>query len=521
MRMPSASYRLPATRLAGILALASTLVVPGLVANASAQSDPCDYVGDLNAPILEISEENKSYPIYFAAIKELDVADDRIPQVTTHLQPGTGIFADATSWAGEAAQQTAIEILLATDDDGLTAMDREVFGLPYDIDHIEDEEMIDYDFVCYIDNCQIRDVEFAYLPYYETLMSLLKAEANRRAEAGDSEGATEAIVAMANMARQLCDRHYGREMRLGMDLLVEACQSTRELMWHYRDTLEHPDLRNIARAFDRMDLERIKLPRAEMILGQQIVERIFVLENYSPDVDEFSTVMAKLESGDHPLQRFQAAAKWRQLGRAHAPYTQTREEFRKTYEDFDRIWSLPLHDPLLSSSRRRYDTLDPVEYAMVRFTLEDLAPIFDLRLWVYCQVHGTATTAGILAFHHREAQGRDPQEARLIEGKPASFAPIRLAQIQPAFVPSEDAMIDPYRAAGEQFFYTVIRKTDPTLARYSFPVFHGSRRVMVPEGWPFVYSIGPDGLDSRGARHTTEFDGEGDVIFFPPIELMK
>ena len=44
---------------------------------------------------------------------------------------------------------------------------------------------------------------------------------------------------------------------------------------------------------------------------------------------------------------------------------------------------------------------------------------------------------------------------------------------------------------------------------------------MVPEGWPFVYSIGPDGLDSFGQRHTTEYDGEGDIIFWPPIELMK
>src|SRR5690606_7380543 len=116
--------------------------------------------------------------------------------------------------------------------------------------------------------------------------------------------------------------------------------------------------------------------------------------------------------------------------------------------------------------------------------------------------------AGVAAFQERE-------------GWRERSAPRSLSQVQPAYVPSERTLVDPFTLTSERFRYGVITNNDRTRPTFSYTVRTPGGSVEIPEHWPLLYSIGPDGVDDNGAMHTGDFiDGVGDVILWPNVELM-
>ncbi|HEX9640520.1 MAG TPA: hypothetical protein VGB13_04330, partial [Candidatus Krumholzibacteria bacterium] len=477
------------------------------------RSDTRKYLDRLNAPILAVSEDERAYKIYFEAHDCIDVSDPRLAAASTRLDPYSSTFQEAIGWAGDPAQQEAVELILKKNQRGLNATQRKLFGLPYGTYDVDDDLVIN-DFVVYVHDDLLFDREDAYLARYQELTHLLRAEAFRRAEEGNADGACEAILGMARMARQLCDQRFYDEKHLGMTLLLECFVQIRDFMWFYRDKLSIENFRTIAIELERLGLERIEMPSGEELIGEQLIEQIFGPDN-RVDKQKFPEVMASFDSYGSPLKRFQAVAYWQQVVDQHASKREVETALKDAVANWRLRWRLPLHSSLVPDSE--FAKLDDLKYAAVKRPIRDLQNLFELRVPLATQLNGTATAAGIHAYLVREG-------AKLVVGQSANEAtvPARLAQIQPAFVNYESTLTDVYASLEDKLHFAVIRNTDPRFA-------HDGYRIETPEGdirlfefWPLLYSVGPDRAENLGQSliHNSkpELGDKCDVIFFPNVD---
>lgn len=473
------------------------------------------YVDRLNAPILAVSEDERAYKIYFEAHELLDVADERLAVAGQRLDPYSTNFKDALDWAGEPDQQEAVELILEKNKRGSNATQRKIFGLPYGTYNVNDDLLIS-DFVVYLRQDMLFDREEAYLPRYQELMALLRAEAFRRAENDDSTGGCEALLGLVRMARQLCDRRFYDEKYVGMNLLLHSFLEVRDFMWFYRDKLSIDDYKLLALELERLGLERIEMPTGEELIGEQLIEQIYKADNHV-DRDRFPEVMATFDSLDSPLRRFQAEAFWQQVADKHASRKEVVVALDNAVSNWKLRWRLPLHSSLTPDSE--FEQLDDLEYAAVKRPIRDLQNLFALRVPLVTQLNGTVTAAGIHAYIVRE-------HGKLIPGVPMSEAdvPAKLAQIQPAFVNYESSMLDMYRSGGEKLHYAVVRNDDPRFAHDGYPVQTPDGKLSLEEFWPLLYSVGPDQTENAGAtllhNELPDATDKCDILFFPNVDMM-
>lgn len=487
----------------------------GFSSAAAQRADARQYLDRLNAPILAVSEDERAYHIYFEAYDRMDVADPRLAAASTRLDPFSSTFQDAIGWAGGASQQEAVELILRKNQRGQNATQRKIFGLPYGTYDVDDDLIIS-DFVVYVHGDLLFDREDAYLPRYQELMHLLRAEAFRRAQNGDTTGATDAILGMTRMARQLCDQRFYDEKHLGMTLLLECFVQVRDFMWFYRDKLTIENFRTIALELERLGLERIEMPPGEELIGEQLIEQIFGPDN-RVDRQRFPEVMAAFDAYGAPLKRFQAVAYWQQVVDQHASRKEVVTALHNAVANWKLRWRLPLHSSLVPDSE--FAKLDDLKYAAVKRPIRDLQNLFDLRIPLATQLNGTAVAAGIHAYLVREG-------AKLHAEQPAREAtvPARLAQIQPAFVNYETTLADVYASLEEKLHYAVIRNTDPRFSHEGYPVETPEGKVLLHEFWPLLYSVGPDRAENLGRTliHNSK-PSEGDkcdIVFFPNVDLL-
>ncbi len=495
--------------LAAALALAAAAPV-------SAQSnDARKYLDRLNAPILAVSEDERAYKIYFDAHDRIDISDPRVAAASTRLDPWSPTFQDAIGWAGEPSQQEAVDLILAKNQRGLNATQRKLFGLPYGTYDVDDDLIIN-DFVVYVHGDMLFDREDAYLSRYQELMHLLRAEAFRRAENGNADGAVEAILALTRMARQLCDQRFYNEKLVGMTALLESFVQVRDFMWAYRDKLSIENFRTIAIELERLGLDRIEMPPGEELIGEQLIEQIFGPDN-RVDKEKFPEVMATFDSYGAPLRRFQAVAFWQQVVERHRSKREVEIALKNAVANWKLRWRLPLHSSLAPDSE--FAKLDDLEYAAVKRPIRDLQNLFDLRIPLAAQLNGTATAAGIHAYLVREGAklvlGQSPIEATV---------PVRLAQIQPAFVSYESTLMDVYASLEDKLHFAVIRNTDPRFAHDGYPIESPEGEIKLFEFWPLLYSVGPDRAENLGTKliHNSMPDtgDKCDIVYFPNVDML-
>ncbi len=494
-------------------ALAAFLCLPTLSAAGAAQPGQRDFLGELNRPILAISRDNQSYTIYYEALTHLDLTDPRLPAPDIHLAPGQAGYDDAIAFAADPGSQTAVEILLGRSSaTGRNATEREVFGLPYGLEAVPEEMVID-DFCVYVEEGKLWRTEFAYLPYYRDLMTLLYAEANRRVEEGDTAGGVEAMIGMMRMARQLCDRNYAEEKREGLERLADAGLRLREFMWHHRDALTDTDYRTIAMDLDRFYVDRILLPNTPLLIGEQLIEEVFETD-LTPTPDVFASSLARFESVRQPLKRFEAAAKWQTLVGRHASKAETVRELSNVVGDLESFWKLPIGSAIVAATTRKYDQMDKVRYALVDAAVRDLPDLWQYRSRAHLNVDGTATAAGIAGYMRKGGAVLEP-------GEVTRAAPQSYSQIQPTHVPSERQLTDPYNPNRNKFqYYVVTNRERLSQATTTFSVMTDSGPVTLWEGWPILYSVGPDNIDDQGVTHSN-LGGQGtDYYLWPPLHLI-
>lgn len=487
----------------------------GLSPAAAQRSDARKYLDRLNAPILAVSEDERAYHIYFEAYDRMDVADPRMAAASTRLDPYASTFQDAIGWAGSASQQEAVELILRKNQRGQNATQRKIFGLPYGTYDVDDDLIIS-DFVVYVHGDLLFDREDAYLPRYQELMHLLRAESFRRAESGDTAGACDAILGMTRMARQLCDQRFYDEKHLGMTLLLECFVQIRDFMWFYREKLSIENFRTIAIEIERLGLERIEMPPGEELIGEQLIEQIFGPDN-RVDKQRFPEVMAAFDAYGAPLKRFQAVAYWQQVVEQHASKREVEVALKNAVSNWKLRWRLPLHSSLVPDSE--FAKLDDLKYAAVKRPIRDLQNLFDLRIPLATQMNGTAVAAGIHAYLVREGAKLRPGQAAL-----EATVPVRLSQIQPAFVNYESTLADVYASLEEKLHYAVIRNTDPRFSHEGYPIETPDGPVLLHEFWPLLYSVGPDRAENLGKTlvHNSmpAENDKCDVVFFPNVDLL-
>ncbi len=471
-----------------------------------------DYIGQLNAPIIELEHKHRSADAYFEAYLSIDGMDPRAPLSVDGLVYGTKTLEIAMEWAGEPEQQAALDRILQKDGKLPNVTFRRAFGLPYGTDAIS-MDMDDYGFACYVEAGRLGDIEFAYLPMYEELWRLLIAESHRRAQDGDVAGGSEALVASMRMSRQLCARAYYLEVNTGMELLLASLAQLRAYMWYYRDTLTVDDYVNIAREVDYIDLKRIALPRVSLLIADQLVETVFA-DDLRPDPEIFASHMIDYETRTKsPLSRFGAAVKWRRVSELHATREETRLMIEHVDGDASLRWRLPLHDSGYSKDWA-WNDLDATRFALVKTAFKGIDEVFPLKYDLTLWQHACAAAAGVAAYQKRENEV-------LVMGKIAKYAPQKLAQIYPAYVRSKDLLVDPLDSSGEMLSYAVVTNRDIRNVTRIYKVKTLRGEVVLPEGWPLVYSVGFDEDDDFGGRHSISRDEDGDFIMWPPIELME
>lgn len=477
-------------------------------------------LAQINQPLLSISSDNRSFGPYFEAWKLLDSTDPRTATFDTDLTPGSERYTDILSWAGEPSQQAAVEILLKKASGGIDVTDRKSFGLPYGTEDIQgvSDEMVTYDFVAYVDPDTLWKADFAYMPAIDDLASLLHAESYRRADKGDFEGAISALMGSCKIYRQMCDRAYYNEVEWAFHRLSDRAADIRTFLWHFRDTITSDHCKTFCKELTRLNLDLIALPRAERIIGEQLVDQLYGSDN-QPKTKEFASTMAAVQSQADPLARFEKAALWNFMVVQQAPKDEVRGKIVGLDNDWNRRWKLRPYDPQLATLRTVLEETDPTKFGLPIAVLGNYQELFELRFFLRTQVHGSIAASGLLAWQRRE-------NGKMVEGERGTGAPERLAQVHPVFVSEEASLTDPYDINYGKIGYTIIRKRDKNLAWEPYVVELANRKVEVPEGWPFLYSVGPDRFDESGKHQLNIIGGDvvtasGDLIFWPPVELMK
>ncbi|NOG53969.1 MAG: hypothetical protein HND57_06515 [Planctomycetes bacterium] len=476
-----------------------------------------EFVKRLNQPILEVSEGNRAYTIYFDAYKSIDSSHAGAAAALDSLYPERSNYDDALQWAAESSQRDAIDMLLAENDLGYNAPNYELFGLPYGEENVP-MELADYEFVVYVDDAQLRFAEFAYLPRYEELIALLNAEMHYQAHDGNTEASAEAAVAMVRMARQLSERQFYSEKVQGLQWIRTSCTRIRELIWIYRDVFAIEDLRIISDALEDLDLDQLKFPQGEVVNLEQIVWQIFRGEaegDYFADKDKFPRIMAEFESQDQPLLRFEAAHKWKALAEEHATRVEVLDKLTDAFNNWRLRWRLDPYDRTLDQYESEFASLHPIKYAVVTESLKLMETLFDQRIPVYADVNGTACACGVLAFMIKEGGQLTPGEIADV-----GTIPDKLAQIQPAYVGDEEMLRDWYdKDEGKLRYATVINRQETQYVTFSYYTETPDGRVKLPEHWPILYSIGQNLKDDVAATHTLD-GSEGDIIYWPVVDLM-
>ena len=493
-------------------------LISGIAISRADDADDRDYLGELNAPILKITPKNKSYESYFEAWMKLNLNDPRAIKPGSDITYGSPSLKDAIAWITEPSQQDAVNILLDKDGNNPNITFRKAFGLPYGTRDIP-TEMESKQFAVYIKDDILGNADFAYFPAYSQLWYALRVNAHHEAEmvrAGkqsDMSTAVNSLVAAMHMGRQLCDRAFVNEMKSGMGMVVATFMEIRAFMWNYRDVLQQKDYKKLAEEMELLDLDIIKAPSANKLIGDQLVSQIFG-KDLRPNREVFAKTMAQFESHNHPLQRFSATAKWRDLMPQHATYNETRNEIAVVAGDIRLHWRFAYNDPDLTTPFE-IKTISPVRYAIPRAIFRGIEDLFPLRQDMIVKQHGVICAAGVAGYQKRDG-------GSLIMGKRATGAPIALKQIQPSFVLSEEMLSDPQDPDGNKLQYFVVtnREKIRTNVLKSFSINTPNGKVTLVEGWPVLYSLGWDGDDDEAKRYTTRIGEDGDFIFWPPVEII-
>jgi hypothetical protein len=486
------------------LALAASLVLglglgpaAATAAAVSAQSDPEDtsvaeVLAELNATdSVRASDDAKSWRVVFDAWLEASAPPMPVGEDFNFITiwPGMDGWDEVEAWA-ESNPGVAEAIV--------DAGDRTLFGLPYGEQEVASRYREAGMSANVAEGGDLRVVTFPWLDQMNGVIACATAEIYRRMEVGRVEEGLELALATAFLLRQCCDREFRDEQYFMISMLSGHLENMRDLFHAYEDRITSDQFARIAideLPFLRPDRGRLLMPEGDKVVARALIESVF--DGNQADREAFAETFARIQAQDEPLTLFGAARRWTIVADVHDSLESSLERLDLVYDDWWRRWRVQTYDPILAIPSQ-WSRTNEIRYAAVLYSIGDVQELFPVRDYLVAATNGTIMAAGIQASISRTGSVPRSQES-----------------LYALSVRSRNDS-DPYDPDLDRFGYRV-------LASETF-VETALGRVTVPAGSPFLWSLGPDREDNRGAIHSAVAEAsveDADIVFWPPIKALQ
>jgi hypothetical protein len=494
--------------------------MPALTTEARADS----FTDTVNNYYAQIRPEHRSDTILLPVVAKMQPAPAVVSDFPKAmlLPHGSANWSAAQEWAMAEPQRAVLAALGKA-----VANTQMAFGQPYGADAVAAQdggiELIEAGLYTELgDPPLLSAANFLYLPKVEQIGYLVNVEATRLAGEGQIDQAIKVLGDWLFFSRQMADREFFKESRFGLRSMIATLDRIRDVAYQdFRSGSPKLTIDHIMAILDRIRTEdgylmgdRLTFPMGNRIAADQVVARAFVNRGGVNEAT-FGQTMARLASTERPLRLFSEAARWGEVGRAHANWFDTTEQLNRVYADWTARWPLDPFDrrqSLVPDYQRTSDS----QYAVIKTLIPDMSVLFNDRQILRAQLVGTRNALGVLAFYTRNR----------------NFPP-SLASIRPIFVKVIEAdpfNPDPERARGKQpplEYFVPIRdqrfgeREDPR--PHEINVVTGSGmdnfRVSVGQDQFVLYSVGPDGRKdwARDVSGEPAKDMVGDLLLWPPV----
>jgi len=460
----------------------------------SAVADPAE---DLQQRLNELSEIKgddsiESWHELGAAALALPAIPDGIAELQAgDIRPGVDGWSDAVAWAkANGDVQAAVKI----------GAERRFIGLPYGLDSVPEDFRAGGFSISLPDLKTSASPTFGWLAHLKKLAIWSKVEAWRRFEEGNADGAIDLMVQDIGMLRKAADRGFLEEKHTAINLLLDAIQSLREMLYLHLDEISADRLRKLGRGeLDRIrvDRDRLLLPELDRHVHQALVDESFDHRTGKVDEAAFRHLFTRLEGEDAPVGYAGIDSRWRNLAEYQTSLESAQEQLDNLYDDWWRRWRIREGTQLatmLLAEPPYADRLNAVRYAGILSTLGNMDDLFAARDRLVTELDATSVVAGIAAY--RRLRGVYPRVARMAYG-------IDVARHKDVDRFSTDNLPFIYFLADEDWTLNV-----------------GTGQVVIPAGTGVLYSRGRDGIDNKGVRHSVDgFDG--DLVIWPPPTVFE
>lgn len=474
----------------GLFAASLLVALAGLaVASPATAADAREVRRELNdTASVRGTDAAKSWRVVFDAY--LDLSDPPMPvgQGFNHttIHPGMPQWDEVASWA-ESNPHMADAVL--------EAVQRTLFGLPYGVEAIDREYAEAGLYAEPAVDDDLRESTFAWLEALDRVAAYVTAETYRRLEAGEVQEGLDLAVAGIFFLRQCCDREFMFEVFYSATLLNEALANLRDVFYLYLDRVSSEQYTTVAAErlpFLRPDRNRLLMPEGDRIIAEALIESVFD-DTGIPDRDKFGEVFGTIQAQGRPFTRFGAVRRWRAIADVHDSKSASLERLTLVYDDWWRRWRVEEYDPILSIPTE-FSRTNPIRYAAVIYSMQDIEDLFALRNELQAQTWGTAMAAGICGYLKRFG-GAYPTTPKAMY----------------AVTVRKSSDRDPFDQQFGPFHYEV------TSRRRSIETAWGVLEVPADTG--MLWSNGRNLENDQAAEHT-ENGLEGDLVLWPPVKAM-
>lgn len=471
-----------------VLTIAGAWTVMAPQAHAADQASVQAVLQKLNAsPTVTGRDAVKSYTVLFDAYLKMSDPPMQVGAAfnLTTIHPDMSGWERVSAWA-ESNPDMAKAIL--------EARSRRIVGLPYGRDGVPATYQASGLVADVAAGGDLRRNDFPYLDALETISAYAWAEVYRLMEHGQIQEGLDLATAHLAVTRQFCDREFLVEKRASILLLIDALSNMRDVFYKYIDQISSDQFRTVAISeipFLRPDRNALFMPEGDRVVSEALITEVFDSRGLA-DREKFTSTFAELQSRDEPLTRFGAARRWAMIAEVHDSLDASLERLTLVYDDWWRRWRIQEYDPILDIPTQ-FSRTNPIRYAAVMYSMEDIEHLFDIRKELVVAVNGTAVSAGLCGYYRTFE--RFPRDNKLA-----------YAQFM-----RKSSDVDPYDRSYEHLRYIMVDR------RHAVDTPHG--RLWIEPGQGIVYSRGQNLTDDRAAQHT--YDGiEGDIVVWPPIRAI-
>lgn len=345
-------------------------------------------------------------------------------------------------------------------------------------------------------NGSLRHNDFPYIHAMNVIAAFTTAEAYRLLEANQPDRALDLYVAFAFVVRVFADREFLQEKMHFIVMLSDVLENMRDMFYSYQDRISVEEFGRIAQQelpFLRPDRSRLFMPEADRIVSEALIREVFDAKSGQADAERFTVTFADVQSKSAPLTRFGAAKRWNMIAGIHSSLEDSLARLKLVYDDWWRRWRIDQYDAELVAVPSQFDRTNPIRYAAVIYSLQNLSDVFAMRNRLVAEVNGTAVAAALCAY--KKTYSAYPDDKEKVYGQ-------NLRRVSDS---------DPFDKSLSPFKYRLLT------SRQSVDSEIG--RGWVEPGDAILYSLGQDHDDDRGAE--ASYDGaKGDLVIWPPVKVL-